>query len=505
LAICIIGKKIKLTVGINQRHSLSGAAYSYVGVGLGFLISGLLFPRILSTDQVGLLRVLVSYSTLLAQFAVLGFNTVTVKLFPFFRNEKKGHHGFLGFALLIALSGFILTTAIYLGLHHYIVENAKEKSQLFVTYYYYVIPMMFFTLLFGVFDTYYRVLYNAVTGIAYKEVVQRILIIISIVLFYFGFIDFKWLVIFYTIAVISPSLLMLISLIRNNHFFIKPDFKFIDKALGRQMIGVAFFGIVASYSGVLVQNIDLIMVDHYLGLSYAGIYAITFFFGTLILIPLRTMGKISSVVIADSWKNNDLENIRSIYQKSTLTLGIAGVFLFVGIWGNIDNIFHLVGKNYEAGKYVILFIGLANLCDVFSGISPHIIVNSPKYRWLSYLLILFAGLVIVTNWVFIPLYGIVGAALASFISKLLYTLMKHLFLYKQFGLQPYTYKHLILLLLGAVTWYLSSLVPPHSFYLIDILIRSLVISLLFLPAVYYLKISEDFNGIVRAVLLRFKR
>lgn len=489
-------------MGIIKKQSISGSIYSYIGVGLGFVISGILFPNLLSKNEIGLLRILVSYSTLLAQFAILGVNTVTIKLFPSFRDIEKKHHGYLGMALLISLVGFIITIATYLGAHNYIVEHAKEKSALFIPYYYYVVPMVFFTLLFGVFDTYYRVLYNAVKGIIYKEIIQRSLIIISVVLYYFNLVDFHILVILYTIAIVSPSLLLLFALIKDRLLFLKPDFKFINKKLARQMANVALFGIIASYSGVLVVNIDILMIDHYLGLNNAGVYTITFFFGTLILIPMRTMGKISSVVISDAWKINDKKTIIDIYRKSSISLSVAGMLLLIGIWGNIDNVFKIIGSGYESGKYVVLFIALANITDVFLGVSPHIIVNSPHYRWLSYLLIFFAILVIVTNYLFIPRYGIVGAAFASFISKAVYNIAKYLFLYWKWKFQPFTIKHFYLIIVSLITWYISTLIPTLNNFIIDIIVRSAFITLLFTVSVYYLKISTDINASINKIYHR---
>jgi O-antigen/teichoic acid export membrane protein len=73
------------------------------------------------------------------------------------------------------------------------------------------------------------------------------------------------------------------------------------------------------------------MVDHYLGLSQAGVYTISFFFGTLVIIPARTMGKITSVVIADAWKSDDKKTILDIYKKSTLSLPVAGTLVFIGL------------------------------------------------------------------------------------------------------------------------------------------------------------------------------
>ncbi|MCF6171796.1 MAG: oligosaccharide flippase family protein [Bacteroidales bacterium] len=491
-------------MGVIKKQSISGSIYSYLGVVLGFVTIGLLFPRIFSTEEVGLLRILVSYSVLFAQFAGLGFSTATIKLFPYFRSDDGKHHGFLGLFLLISLLGFVIAGSVYLLLRPNIVEHAEGKSELFVAYYYYVLPLIFFTLLFNVFDTYYRVLYNAVKGIVAKEVIQRLAILVVIVLFYFDILSFHLTVIFYTLALISPSVLLFFSLSRNKRVTLKIDLRFIDAKLLREMATVAFFGLMSGFSGMLVMNIDILMVDRILGLSAAGIYSVTFFFGMLILVPLRTMGKISSVVIADAWKRNDLDTIGSIYKKSSLSLSVMGILLFIGIWGNIDNVFFLIKDDYLSGKMVIFYIGVANLFDVFLGVSPHIIVNSKHYRYFSALLIGYALLIVFTNLLFIPRYGIVGAALASLLSKFIYNLIKYIFIYKKFGLQPFELKHLYLLLIGIASYYISTLVPVAPHFVVDIVVRSTVIFFAFSLPVYYFNISEDINERVNSFMLAVK-
>jgi len=487
-------------LGVIQKQSISGTIYSYLGVVLGFITTGWLFPRILSTEQVGLLRILVSYSVLFAQFASLGINSVSVKLFPYFRDPEKKHHGYLGLTLMVGLAGFLLSTLIYLLLKPMFVARAAGKSSLFIDYFYYVVPLILFTLLFSLFDTYYRVLYNAVKGIVYKEVVQRLLILVAILLYFFKLIDFQWLVILYVLAFISPALFLMGTLIKDKMFYVKPDFAFIDKKMAREMLNVAFFGILASFSGVLVLNIDVIMVNQYLGLAAAGIYTIAFFFGTLILVPSRTMGKISSVVIADAWKTDDRKTIMDIYRKSSLSLSVIGFLLFIGVWGNLDNIFHIVGKDYTAGKYVILFIGLANLSDLFMGVSAHIILNSKYFRWLSYLLFIFAFLLIVTNLLLIPRFGITGAAIASLISKYIYNGLKFIFLYRKYKFQPFSYRHILIVIFAFTAWYLSTVIPAFDHFIVDLIIRSTVIGTLFLVPVYFFKISDDINRKVRSVV-----
>jgi O-antigen/teichoic acid export membrane protein len=480
-------------VGIIQKQSFTGAIWSYVGVGLGFLTTAIFFTRFLETEEIGLLRILVSYSSIMSMFAGLGMNTVTVKMFPQFRDEKSGHHGFTGITILVTLAGFALTSLVYILLKDFIIEKAGEDSALFIPFFYLVIPLTLFTVLFTILDSYFRVLFRAVKGIIYKEVLQRLLIIGAVVLYFLGIVDFGTFVWLYVLAYCVPVILFVVSMASRNSLLIQPDFNFITPQLRKEMVSVGFFGILGSFSGVLVQSIDSLMVNNYLGLSLTGVYTISFFFGTLILIPLRTMTRIGGVVVSEAWKRNDLKTISEVYSKSSITLSILGLLFFIGIWGNIENVFHLIGDEYRAGKYVILFISLANVIEVSTGMSPQIIINSRYYRWNTWLLLIFSVLVVLTNFLLIPVLGITGAAVASFISKLIFNFLKFLFLKIKFGMQPFSYRHLLIVAIAAAAWYLSTFIPALNNYIFDIAVRSLALTVLFLIPVYGLKISKDFN------------
>ena len=56
-----------------------------------------------------------------------------------------------------------------------------------------------------------------------------------------------------------------------------------------------------------------------------GIYNISFYFGTIILIPAVALGKISSTFIADAWKDKDMETINDIYYKSSINQLFASI------------------------------------------------------------------------------------------------------------------------------------------------------------------------------------
>lgn len=480
-------------MGVIFKQSLKGTVYSYTGTLLGFVITGLMLPNFFATSEVGLFRVIISYGTLFAQFANFGLNSVTVKLFPHFRNKEKKHFGFLGFIMLIGLTGAMLSMGLYLLIKPYLVENASEKAPLFVEYIYYVLPLILFTLLFNLFDTYYRVLYNALKGIFYKEVIQRILVLITICLFYFGFFDFQQTVFFYVLANVLPSIILLVTILRDKIFFIKPSPRLFRKGFLREFFSVSLFGFLNSFSGVLALNIDIIMISTIIDLSSTGIYTVTFFFGSLIIIPSRPMVKISSVVIADAWKNNDLKVISNIYRKSSITLSLIGMLILVGIWGNIENIFQLIRPEYEAGKYVILLIGLAFFIDLLNGMGKHIIFNSKYYRNFSAYIFGYICLLILFNFIFIPLFGIIGAAMATLIAKYFFNLAIYLHIFSKHSIEVFSYRHILIFVIAAFSYFMSKLLPPLDHYIADIIVRSIIISALYLVPAYLLNVSPDLN------------
>ena len=480
-------------MGIIQKQAIKGTIYSYLGVLIGFITTGILFPRILTTDENGLLKLLISYSLIFAQFASLGFNSVTTRLFTYFRDHKKSHHGFLFIAFIVGFGGFIIIIIAFFLLKPIIISNSIDKSALFVEYLYYVIPLIFFTLFFSILDNYYKVLYNAVRGTFLKEFLQRLLILFSVILYYFNLLNFNFFIIAYVTAICLPTIIISISLIFEKQFSLKPDFSLLSKEMSRTMISVSVYGILISFSGILILNIDSIMISSMIGISQTGIYAITFFFGTIILIPSRSLTKISAAVIADAWKEKNLILIKDIYYKSCLNQLIFAGLLFIGIWANINNIFKILPPEYEPGKYVIFFIGISSLIQMASGVSNIVIFNSKYYKVHTYFMLILVVLIITTNLIFIPKYGIVGAAMASALSNLVFNLLKFIFLYFKFRMQPFDRKYFIIIIAAGLSYIIGYLMPEIKNYIFDIIIRSTIIALIYCSFILIFKVSDELN------------
>ena len=72
----------------------------------------------------------------------------------------------------------------------------------------------------------------------------------------------------------------------------------------------------------------------------------------------------------------------------------------------------------------------------------------------------------------------------------------------KFGFDPFSWKSGITLILGAVSFYASTFLPPQSL-LIDIVVRSLIISVIFIPVAVGLRLSDDAMEFLQALKKRF--
>ncbi len=486
---------LKFDLGEIGRQTIKGSGYSYIGVLIGFLTTAVLFPRLLSTEQIGVTTLLVTYSQFISIVGNFGFGGAITRLFPYFKNANNGHNGIVFLILLVLFVGYLFSALAYYALYPYIVSQ-DISNELFFKFSWLVFPLSFFILAYNLFDTYARAIGNAVTGVFVKEIVQRVVVLLAIVMFALSpIVSFEYFLWLYVFAFFISGILILLYLISKKQFSIQPKFEFLRPGFRKIIYNVSFYSILQGFGNILVQRVDTVMISFYLSLQETGIYGTTFFFGLLITLPSRSLSRITSTVMAHALKDKDHKRVLSIYKKSSINQLLAGALVFVGIWGNIDSVFVILTEEFRIGEYVIFFIGLSNVINSSIGANAQIIQLSKYYRYTAYLLLVFVALVVISNFVFIPQFGIVGAALASCISVFIYSLIRLWLVYDKFDMHPFSSSHLKVVIISAAALFSSSLLPSLDFFVFDILIRSTLISTVFIGLSIYFKVSEDLNAL----------
>lgn len=496
-------------MGIIQRQTIRGTIFTYAGIVLGFVTTGLLLPKLLTQDQNGLIGLLLSLMVILTQFANLGINGAGGRYFPYFRNYERGHGGFLRLASVVSAVGFaLIVLAIYL-FRPYIVAQNLQKSALFVQYYYLLIPLVFFSLFFNLFDNYAKLLYDTVTGTFLQQFAQRLLFLLAVVAYWANWVSFEGLLVLWLSSFGLSLALMVGKVIRAGNFTLSRRHLVLSPDLRRSLFRYSSLTLLTGLSSQVILHIDKILVNDSLGLAQTGIYTISANFGAVIAAPATMLYKVSGVIIADSWKNNDLRNIADIYRKSCLSQLVAGCLVFVGIAANLPNVFQVLPKGYEAGYFVILWIGLSKLIDMATGVNGTILATSRYYAYDS---LFFLGMVVVTiltTRALLPIYGLSGAALGAVIATTLFNAGRTWFVWLKFGLQPFSWRNAAVVGTAGLVWFVAVQWPYWTGSLwhtgVDVALRSAFIVGSFVGLVYAFRLYPDLNPLLDGGVSRLKR
>ena len=87
---------------------------NYIGVLVGFITTFFIVTKYLTTEEVGLTRILVDASILLSGLAQLGTSTSAMRYYPYFKDEKEKDHGFFGWTVILPLFGFLIFSVLFL-------------------------------------------------------------------------------------------------------------------------------------------------------------------------------------------------------------------------------------------------------------------------------------------------------------------------------------------------------------------------------------------------------
>jgi O-antigen/teichoic acid export membrane protein len=490
-------------LGIIKKQSSIGAVLIYLGIFIGYFNIAFLQPKFLLREEIGLIAILIAWSEIFGTIFSLGWPNVLVRLFPKIVAENKKSNLII-FTIIIIIIGSILATLAIVLFSNVLFIESNRGSQI-DQYYILLIPLIIFNISFRLGDTFLRMEFKSLFGIITKELFQRILISFGILLIGFKVIHYQQFVWTYTFAMCFSGVLTLIYLISKINFnsLIKTNFSFVRKHKS-EIINIAFYGILGSAGAIVASMIDRVMLSNMIGDKYTGIYYTLFYYGVFVSIPARPLKRISTAVLAESWKKNDIQNIKNIYSKSVLNLSIIGLYLFLGIWLNNSSIIEIVGKEYEEGVLIILFIGVGSLFDMITGLNTEIIATSKFYKYNSYFIGGLALLVILTNWWLIPIYKSVGAAMGTCISIITINTFRLVLINNKIKHIPFDYNLLKTFFIGGLVFFITSFISviENPFY--SILIKGSFITLIFWTLIIVLRVSDDINGFCKKQLQNIK-
>jgi O-antigen/teichoic acid export membrane protein len=473
------------------RQSILTTISSYLGVLIGYFNVLWLLPYALEPEQIGLFRTIQDIALLLVPFAQLGVGNGITRFYP---QSKDKQFAFFSLSLCLSLIGFLLVALLFFVFRESLVAAFAQNSPEVIDFFGVVLFITLFSVLNSILDAFCRSFMKVAIPTFFREVLLRLLVSILVLLYFFTWISFIQLMWGLSIVYFLALTGMIAYMMKIGIFKIELDFTVFPKDFLREFIKYSLITLLGTTGSLLIMKIDSLMVTSMIGLDANAIYSIAFAIAIVIEMPRRAVSQVVMPVIAEHFAQNQPEKINKLYKQVAVHQLLICLLLFLGIWSNVDNLYHFVPNNviYEAGKWVVFWIGLGKVIDILFSVNGEIIVYSKYYVFNITATFIMSISVIVLNLLLIPLYGIEGAAIASFLAMTFYNLIKYAYVKIRLNLDPFSWDVAKIIILGFVVYLIQffALMKMEA-GLVDMIIRSMLITILYLAGVYYFKIAEN--------------
>ncbi|MCX2681434.1 polysaccharide biosynthesis C-terminal domain-containing protein [Galbibacter sp. EGI 63066] len=478
-------------MGIVIKQTFKNTITTYLGFAIGAVNTLFLYTNFLTDEYYGLVGYLLSAANVMMPLMAFGVQNTLVKFYSSYQ-EKKELHAFTGFMFLLPLLMMIPVGLIGVLCYDWIVSLLTKTNTILTPYVWTVFVIAFSMAYFEVFFAWAKVHMKSVYGNFLKEVYHRAVIMVLLLLVFYGYLNVIQFIYLLMAVYLSRMFLMVISA----YMIKKPVFTFKLPKNYNSVLKYSFLIILTGSIAAVLLDIDKVMLGQFEAIENIAYYNVAVFIAVVIAVPARAMHQITYPITSKLLNTGNSSELKVLYKKSSINLFIIGGFIFLLIVLNINELYKLLPEQYSGGVVVVFLISLAKLFDNLMGNNNAIIFNSDYYRMVLFFGVLLAVLTIVLNIIFIPLWGINGAAFATFIAFVIYNTIKLYFVNAKLHMHPFTWKTLkalgVIAFLLLVFYYWNFNFHP----IINIVLKSILISILFVGAIYTLKLSEDINGLI---------
>ncbi|MGZ3867024.1 MAG: lipopolysaccharide biosynthesis protein [Bacteroidia bacterium] len=478
-------------MGSIKKQGITNTIVSYIGICIGFLNLIVLQPIMLKPEELGLTRIMFSFTIIAGTLFPLGLNFLTVKFFPRFKNKENGHNGYFGLLMLLALIGYLILSACIYFCKELICAK-YSNSPLFIEYFNYVFPITFCIGFITIITGYCNALFKSSVPTFLNDVYLRIFTTIIVCLYFAKLISFDVFIFLYAGSYMTQLTFLLIYVRYIKAFSLKINFAFFRSQHLPEIIKYTALLALASLASIGIRNVDVMLVGSYLNLDAVAVYTLGMTIGSLIEIPVNSLSRIADSKISDAIQRNDMRMVGDVYTKSVKYMTLIGGLLFVLLYANIAEGLTFLPEKYHSAKWVVLIIGFSAFTNMATGVNTSIIYFSHKYVTGTYLLFAMIVVSLILNVVLIPHYGIEGSAMATAVALILYNIAKFLLIKKHFDLQPYDGSIVKLFLIIALCVGVAIILPDLSNKIVSIALKTVVLLSLFMLLIFKLKvISAD--------------
>ena len=426
---------------------------NYLGLLLNLLAGLLLFPK--SLNVLGEIKYIETIGYFVFPFFLFGLAQGLVKFTPYF--EKFHVPKLHGTSLVISLGIF---TLFFLGL--LFINNISQLDN--IIYYRFGLILGLVLALIDLTKS-ISIIYNRVSFfILLEKVIPRLFLPTLFYLNYIKIIPNNELFLLYVSCYLLLTVLMhfYVTRQRNTSFSLKYYFLF-EKVTMKEFFEFCFFSFLGSFALLLINKIDSIIIPNYLSMSENGLYAILATLTSIIFMHAAGINAIYGVAISRLIQKKKIHLLSRLYKSSTYRASFYSL-LFIGmIFITMPYIINTLDPTHQYKNLgtLIWILSLGAFSNVATGFNSEIIAYSKYFRFNLFIVVclLALNLTMVVYFLKYTTLGLLGVAISSTTSIVLYNIFKTVYVYKKYEMLPFCRNYLRMIALNLVMFTIMLNIP----------------------------------------------
>ncbi len=488
-------------MGIIANQSVKNIITICVAFGLGAVNTLVFYPTFFNASEYGLIVFLLATSNILMPLIGFGVNQTIIKFFSSYSDEKQQSR-FMSTIVFLPILIAIPVGSIAVWSHDQIAQFLSSKNPIIEEYVWVIFVVALATSYFEVFYAWARVQLKTVYGNILKEIYPRLFLFCLLISVYFFQLDLKQFVQLLVVGYFIRLIWMMVIAFR----LYQPKFIFKFPNTMKPMLTYSFYIFLAGSASSLILDIDKFMIPQKKAIEQTAYYAVAVFIATIVEVPGRAIFQILNPLVSKAINENNKNEIKKLYQKSSLNLLIISGWFFLIINLNVEYLFSLLSdEGYASAVWVVLMISLSKLFLMSFGCGTAIISNASFYKVALVFSVMMAFSVYILNEIFISQYGINGAALSTLAVVVFFLVIRVIYLQVKIQIIPYTLNSIKVSVLILLCYVLFTHLMPVLSPIVGIIVQSIFLSILYVSGILAFGLSHDLTRLFHKFFFKQKR
>jgi len=427
--------KTKINSDQNFKDILKGSSLTFAAKIMGILFglaTSLIIARYYGADVVGIVAIVNSILAIFGIFALMGTNTAVLRLIPEYLQKyslssayelyKKTISIVFGLSLLgtlvlylssgllseyafhkPSLEHFLVIASLFIGIQamvpiHQDVIRGLQKINLYAVMQFLPSFLNFFLIVIVTFFFFYK--YNPVYVIFASSTMMLII----------------------TFIAVQRSFKTTASIYDTEYTVTRSE-----------IITLSFPMFLANGMFIVIEQTDTMMLGIMRSEAEVGIYSIAFKLAMMTMLIFTAVNSMAAPKFSQLYHSGKMEELKQVAQKSTklifwINLPIFIIYILLG-----EFLLKLFGSEFTMGYYPLIILAMGQLILAMVGSVGHFLNMTGHQNVFKNIIIIGGVLNIILNFILIPNYGIIGAAIASMVSNAAWGISAAIYIRHKFG------------------------------------------------------------------------